>query len=123
MARQFAIAGKPAPAAVSELHVGQALMPAPAIFVDLGRVEDRVVLVTLPPLGPLARVANLLGVQVGVLVADRLQVEPEVDQNLLRDDRGQKPIQRLLGAAIGIVGKVGEGVDQGAGQGGRVPNF
>ena len=98
-------------------------MPGAGHLGDLGLVEDRVVLVALPLLGPLARVAELLGVQVGVLVADRLQVEPEVDQDLLGDDRRQEPVQGLLGAAVGIVGEVGQGVDQGAGQGGRIPHL
>ena len=33
-------------------------------------------------------------------------------QDLLGDDRGQEPVQGLLGAAIGVVGQVGQGVDQ-----------
>ena len=36
---------------------------------------------------------------------------------------GQEPVQGLLGAAVGIIGEVGQGVDQGAGQGGRVPHL
>ena len=71
----LAIAGEPAPAAVGELHVGQALESRHGHLRDLGLVEDRVVLVALPLLRPLAGVAQLLGVEVGVLLADRLQVE------------------------------------------------
>ena len=89
----------------------------------LGLVEDRVVLVALPLLGPLAGVAQLLGVEVGVLLVDRLQVDAQVDQDLLGDDRGQEPVEGLLGAAVGIVGEIGQGVHQGAGQGGRVPHL
>ena len=89
----------------------------------LGLVEDRVVLVTLPPLGPLAGVAEFLGVEVGVLVPDRLQVDAQVDQDFLGDDRRQEPVECLLGAAVGIIGEVGQGVDQGAGQGRGVPHL
>ncbi len=71
----FAEAREPAPAAVGELHVGQALKPARAILATSACVEDRVVLVALPLLRPLAGVAQLLGVEVGVLRVDRLQVE------------------------------------------------
>ncbi len=120
---EFAEAGEPAPAAVGELHVGQALEPGGGHLRDLGLVEDRVVLVALPLLGPLARVAQLLGVEVGVLVAGSPSGRAQVDQDLLGDDRRQEPVQGLLGAAVGIIGEVGQGVDQGAGQGGRVPHF
>ena len=71
----LAEAGEPAPAAVGELHVGQPLDAGRDHLRDLGLVEDRVVLVALPALGPLLGVADLLGVEVGPLVADRLQVE------------------------------------------------
>ena len=98
-------------------------MPGSGHLGDLGLVEDRVVLVALPLLGALAGVAQLLGVQVGVLVADRLQIDAQVDQDLLGDDRRQEPVQGLLGAAVGVVGEIGQGVDQGAGQRGRVPHL
>ena len=119
----LAEAGEPAPAAVGELHVGQPLDAGGGHLGDLGLVEDRVVRVALPLLGPLARVAELLGVQVGVLLADRLQVEAQVDQDLLGDDRRQEAVQGLLGAAVGVVGEVGQGVDQGAGQRGRIAHL
>ena len=98
-------------------------MPAAAICVDLGLVEDRVVLVALPVLGPLARVAELLGVEVGVLLADRLQVDAQVDQDLLGDDRRQEAVERLLGAAVGIIDQVRQGIDHRPGQGRRVADF
>ena len=54
---------------------------------------------------------------------DGFQVEPEVDQHLLRDDRRQESVQRLLGATIGVIRQVREGVDQGAGKGRGVPHL
>ena len=58
-----------------------------------------------------------------MLGVDRLQVEPQVDQHFLGDNRRQEAVQRLLGAAVGVVGEIGQGVDQRAGQGGRVPHL
>src|SRR6516164_6336134 len=97
---QLAEAGEPTPAAVGELHVSQPADARGGHPRDFVRVEDRVVLVTLPAAGPLARIAQLLGIEVGVPVANRLQIYAEVDQNLLRDDRWQEPIECLLGAAV-----------------------
>ena len=71
----FAEAGEPAPAAVGELHVGKPLDAGSGHLGDFGLVEDRVVLVSLGLLSSVARVAKLLGVQVGVLLANRLQIE------------------------------------------------
>ena len=44
----FAIAGKPTPAAVRELHVGQCLNAGAGHFCNFGLVENRVVLVVVP---------------------------------------------------------------------------
>ena len=49
-----------------------------------------------------------------MLLANGFQVEAEVDQDLLGDDRRQEAVQGLLGAAVGVIGQVGQGVDQGA---------
>ena len=120
----LAIAGEPAPAAVGELHVGQALDAGAGHLRDFGLVEDRVVLVALPLLGH-ARVASPICWAFRLVCLSRIafRSRPEVDQDLLGDDRRQEPVQGLLGAAVGVVGEVREGVDQGAGQGGGVPHF
>ena len=47
----------------------------------------------------------------------------EVDQDFLGDHRRQKAVQGLLGAAVGVIGEVGQGVDQGACERGRVMDF
>ena len=60
---------EPAPAAVGKLHLGQPLHAVLDHLADLGLVEDRVAIVTLPLLGPLGVVADLLGVEVGPLLA------------------------------------------------------
>ena len=44
-------------------------------------------------------------------------------QDLLRDDRRQEAVERLLGAAVGIIDQVRQGIDHRAGQGRRVADF
>ena len=73
----FAPAAEPAPAAVGELHFGE---PLDACFDDLcqlGFVEHRVVLEPQPILGPLGIVAEFLGIQVGALLLDLLEIEAQ----------------------------------------------
>ena len=41
----------------------------------------------------------------------------------LRDDGRQEAVERLLGAAIGIIDQVGQGVDHRPGQGRRIADF
>ena len=46
-----------------------------------------------------------------------------VQQDFLRDDRGQEAVERLLRAAVGIIDQVGQGVDHRAGQRGRIADL
>ena len=59
---------------------------------------------------------KFLRVQVGALLLDCLEIEAQLAECLLGDHRGQESVERLLGAAVGIVDEVGEGVDHRAGQ-------
>ncbi len=54
---------------------------------------------------------------------NRLEVEPHPQQRLLRDHGRQEAVERLLGAAVGIIDEVGQGVDHRTGQRGRVADF
>ncbi len=45
------------------------------------------------------------------------------EQNFLRHDGGHEPIERLLGAAVGVVDEVGQRIDHGTGEGGAVADF
>ena len=42
---------------------------------------------------------------------------------LLRDDGRQEAVERLLGAAVGIIDQVRQGIDHRPGQGRRVADF
>ena len=77
----------------------------------------------LPLLRPLLVVADFLGVQVRPLLLDVFQIELHVQQNFLGNHRRQEAVQRLLGAAVGIIDHVGQGIDHRAGQRGRVADF
>ena len=44
-------------------------------------------------------------------------------QDLLGDDRGQEAVEGLLGAAVGVVDQVGQGIDHRPGEGGRVADL
>ena len=68
-------------------------------------------------------VADFLGVEIRALFLNLLQVELHVDQHLLRDHRRQEAVERLLGAAVGIVDQVGQGIDHRPGQRRRVADF
>ena len=59
----------------AQLHVGQRLHAGLRHALDLVLVEDRVAVEALPALGPLLVVADLLGVEVGALLLDLLEVQ------------------------------------------------
>ena len=120
----LAPAGEPAPAAVgAAASRSAAARPSLTMRADLVLVEDRVAVAPLPLLGPLRVVADLLGVEVGPLLLDVLQVQAHVQQDLLGDHRGQEAVERLLGAAVGVIDQVRQGVDHRPGQRGRVADL
>ena len=90
---------------------------------DFVVVEHRIALEPLPAGGASPIVADFLGVEIGALFLDLLQVEAHVDQDLLGDDGRQEAVERLLGAAVGIVGQVGQGIDHRAGQRRAIAHF
>ena len=57
------------------------------------------------------RIPQFLGIQVGPFLADQRQVDPHALEDLLGDHGGQEPVEGLLGAAVGVSGEVGQGVD------------
>lgn len=65
----------------------------------------------------LGGVAELLGVEVGPLVADGFEVELHLQKDFLGDDGGQEAVEGLLGAAIGVARQVRQGVDHRPGEG------
>ena len=90
---------------------------------DFGLIEHRIAIQPLPLFGPLGGVADFLRVQIRATLLNLLQIQAHVDEHALRDDGRQKAIQRLLGAAVGIIDQVWQGIDHGAGQRRRVANF
>ena len=121
--RLLAPAGEPAPAAVAVLHFGQLLHAVLDHPRHLVVVEHRVGVKPLPTGGARFRVADFLGIQVGPHLADLLEVEAHADQDFLGDDGGQKAIERLLGAAVGIGGQIGQGIDHRGGQARAIADF
>ena len=99
------------------------LTPALTIFVSSASSNTGLRVVAFPAFGALGGVADFLGVEVGALLLDRFEVELHSQQRLLRDDGGQEAVERLLGAAVGIIDEVGQGVDHRAGQRRRVADF
>ena len=119
----FAPAAEPAPAAIGKLHLGESIHACRDDRIHLGFVEHRVPLEALPTFRSLDVVTDFLGVEVGALVANGGQVELHPPERLLRDHCRHEPIERLLGATVGIVEQVGQGVDHRPGQGRRVTHF
>jgi hypothetical protein len=84
-------------------------------------VEDGVgFTVALPPIGRPPGVADLLRIEIGALVADRLEVEPHRDERALRDDGRDEAVERLLGAAVGLIDEVRQRAHPGGGDAGEV---
>jgi hypothetical protein len=121
--RVFAPTAEPAPAAVGKLHFCEPVDASLHHLVQLGFVEHGIAIESLPSLRASLVVANLLGVEVRPLLLDFFKIHLHPLQRLLRDDRRQEPIERLLRAAIREIGQIGQGVQHGAGQRGRVPHF
>ena len=121
--RMFARSAEPAPAAVGTLHGGESFQPFLDHQLDFGFVEHRVAVESLPAFGPLDIVANFLGVQVCSLGLNVLQVELHVQQDLLGDDRGQKPVQRLFRASIRVIDHVGQRIHHRSRQRRRITSF
>ena len=129
----LAPAAEPAPAAVGALHAGQAADAVLHHLVEGGLVEDRlldpgggaahVAAGVGPVSGARGVVADLLRVEVGPLLLDFLEVQPHLQEDLLRDDRGQEAVERLLGAAVGIIRQVRQRVHHRAGERGRPADF
>jgi len=119
----LAPAGKPAPAAVRKLHRRQAPHPLPRHVPHRLLVEDGIALPALPLRRPFDVVADLPGVEVSPLVADRLQIDPHLEDDPLGDDSREEAVQRLLGAAVGVFDEVREGVDHRPGEGRRVTDL
>ena len=119
----FTPAAEPAPAAVGQLHLDQRGHPFAHHLVERFTLENRVAFESLPLLRALAVVADLLRIQIGAFVPDLLQIEVHLDQDLLRDHRGQEAVECLLGAAVGIVGQERQRIDHRAGQRGRIAHF
>ncbi len=86
-------------------------------------IEDGVALEAFPALGALLVVADLGGVEVGAFLLNVLQVELHPLERALGDHGGQEAVERLLGAAVGILDQVGQGVHHRAGQRRRVTHF
>ena len=123
-ARVLAPAAEPAPAAVGELHLGQAVDAGLHHLVQLGLVEHGIAVEPLPLRGALGVVADFLGVEVGALLLDRLQIDAHLAAACCCVmHRRQEAVERLLGAAVGVVGQVGQGVDHRPGERRRVADF
>ena len=117
------IAGEPAPAAVGELHVGKPLDAGSGHLGDFGLVEDRVVFVALVCLARSRASPSCWAFRLVCFSRMAFRSSAEVDQDLLGDDRRQEAVQGLLGAAVGVIGQVGQGVDQGACERGRIAHL
>ena len=70
------VAAKPSPAAVGQLHGGQAFDAGADHGCDFIFVKYRVVAITAPLPGALLIGADFLGIEVGVFVADGFQINP-----------------------------------------------
>ncbi len=113
----LAPAGEPAPSAVGELHGGEALHAVLDHVAHGFFLEDGVAVVTLPLFGALGIVADFLRVEVGAFLLDRLEVQAHLLKDLLGHDGRQEAVERLLGAAVGVIHQVGERVHHRAGEG------
>ena len=98
----FAKPTEPAPTPVRQLHVGQRLHARFNHPRHLCGIIDRVPQRPLPVERPDFRVPQFLRVQVGSLAANLLKVQPHIPQDVAGNNRGQKAVQRLLGAAMRI---------------------
>ena len=127
----FAVAGEPAPAAVGDLLALQGPHAGNGHVLDFFLIEDRIEAVAaaaladqLPALlDPLLVVADFLAVEVGAVLLDLLEVQLHGQQHLLRDHRRQEAIEGLLGAAVGIIDHVRQGIDHRPGQGRRIADL
>ena len=119
----FAEPAEPTPAAVAELHLGE---PIDTCLDDLRQARHRQrpdCDQTFPARGTLTVVADFLGIEVRPFRLDRRQINVHPPQSLLRDDRRQESIEGLLGAAVGIVDQVGQGIDHRPGQASACSGF
>ena len=122
--RMFAHSVEPAPASVAVLHGEEFRDAVGGHFAHSVDVKDRLLEpIDAPPLfRALLRVAEFLRVEIRLLLLQFGKVDARVHERFLRYDGRQEPIERLLRAAVRIVRKVGERVENGARERRREPN-
>ena len=121
--RVLAPAGEPAPAAVGKLHIHKPVNAFLDHVADFILVEHRVAVVMFPLLGTISIFSDFLRIQVRPFFFYLFQIELHVQKDLLRNYRRQKPIQRLLRAAIRVIDHIRQGIDHCPGQRGRISHL
>ena len=96
-------------------HVGESLHSVFHHAIKHLAIKDGIAFEAFPSFGTLARVTDLLSIEVVACVANFLQVDLHLDEHLLSNHRGQESVERLLGAAVGEFCHVGQCVHHGTG--------